>query len=149
MISIHNPKFSSPQFNCPHNVEGSGCRNFSDLHFVRLCYWSGCVQEHGSQNNEVRVSLLYSHLCLSNVSAKRPGKVWRNPWEPSGLRPLQSVGRNAQDWRTVAWCTSTGTTTEDTSGAPRLRSIRMSFTIYLIYLLCFIIFSDCLHQTRL
>ena len=134
-ISIYHYQNSSQQFNRLKNVEGQGCPNISDLHIVGICYWTRCVPEHGSQNNEVRLSLWYSHFCLSNVSARKPGKVWRNPWEPSELRPLPSAGRNVQDWMAVAWCTSTDTTTGDTSGAPLLRSSVLLLTVFNVYIL--------------
>ena len=100
-IYIYHYQNSSQQFNRLKNVGVFDCPNISDLHIVGICYRTRCVPEHGSQNNEVRLSLWYSHFCLSNVSARKPGKVWRNPWEPSELRPLPSVGRNVQDWMAV------------------------------------------------
>ena len=65
MLSIYHsnkPKCCPPEFNWLENVEGFGGDNFPDHHPVRLSSGPGCVQEHGSQDNEVRGSLLYSHL---------------------------------------------------------------------------------------
>ena len=73
--ACHNCKtgfYVELQFNCPRyvEVEGHHNSNFCLLRPVHIGRGSGCLQEHGSQNNEVRVA---GFLNLKSLSLQQGG----------------------------------------------------------------------------
>ena len=87
--ACHNCKtgfYVELQFNCPRyvEVEGHHNSNFSLLRPVHIGRGSGCLQEHGSQNNEVRVA---GFLNLKSLSLQQ-----------GGLGGSRETLRNLQNW---------------------------------------------------